>query len=485
MSENKLKLPFELKKNEKLRFCLISTHIHNFTGYSKVSYELLKQLSKIDYLDLHHFGFQKIPNIGEEHRVYPKNVTVYNAAKHEEPRDQGFGFNIFRKYIERVKPHVVLIYNDLFVISQFINQLHGMKRDFVIGIYYDQVYEYTDPKLINYINKTIDHVFYFTRYWKEYGMSQGIVRPGNIILHGINPEMFYTMNEETQLMARKKMGFKEDDFIILNINRNTTRKRYDILVMAFAEFVKRQNAGYLLISTSADCSQSGWKFMEIYEEELRRKGILTAENLNRLRVLRVHMRHTDNTINAFYNIADVGINTAEGEGYGLCNFEHAAVGRPQIVGNLGGFKEFFNKTNTCIVEPCMEYYMPAGRNGMGGRAKLLNPDDVATAMEFYYLHPETRKRHGELVKESVLTYTWERATKELKEWLKVLNNVGSSTYNINNENKNETKELKETDEINELFDDLHKNTNINIDNNNLKTIKELDSKEEDDIENDN
>jgi glycosyltransferase involved in cell wall biosynthesis len=458
MSNNQkiVHFPFRLKLGEKMRVCLASTHIHNFTGYSKVSYELLKQLAPMSNIELHHFGFQKIPNVGEEHRVYPEGVIVYNAFKHEEPKENGFGFNIFRKYIERVKPHVLLIYNDLGVISRFMKELHGLKRECVIGIYYDQVYEYTHPGLIQYINNSFDHVFYFTKYWKEYGISQGITRPGSIILHGINKEMFYELQKEQVKNLRKQMGFEEDDYVLLNINRNTTRKRYDILVMAFAEFVKRQNAGHLLISTNIDGSQGGWKFMEIYNEELRRKGILTQENMQRLKVLKSHMRHTDELINSLYNVADVGINTTEGEGFGLCNFEHAAVGRPQIVGNLGGFKEFFNKTNTCLVEPCMEYYMPSGRDGMGGRAKLLNPDDVATAMEFYYIHPETRKSHGRLVKECVLNYTWERATRELKLWL-------NKTYEI----------AQRVLPSNNIREELLKNNNIS-----LNTIKETNNSEE-------
>ena len=44
---------------KKLKFMLISTHLHQFTGYSKVSLNLINELSKNSWLDLTHFGFQR------------------------------------------------------------------------------------------------------------------------------------------------------------------------------------------------------------------------------------------------------------------------------------------------------------------------------------------------------------------------------------------------------------------------------------------
>ena len=43
----------ESKKS--LRFMLVSTHVHQYTGYSKVSYGILSELAKHSWLDLTHF----------------------------------------------------------------------------------------------------------------------------------------------------------------------------------------------------------------------------------------------------------------------------------------------------------------------------------------------------------------------------------------------------------------------------------------------
>ena len=65
------------KKN--LRFMLVSTHVQQYTGYSKVSYGILQELSKVPNLDLIHFGFQKHPHVPQGFRPYPSNIDVIDA----------------------------------------------------------------------------------------------------------------------------------------------------------------------------------------------------------------------------------------------------------------------------------------------------------------------------------------------------------------------------------------------------------------------
>ncbi len=45
--------------------------------------------------------------------------------------------------------------------------------------------------------------------------------------------------------------------------------------------------------------------------------------------------YTDVAINDIYNMCDIGVNTSEGEGYGLCQLEHLQTGAPQIVTDVG------------------------------------------------------------------------------------------------------------------------------------------------------
>ena len=78
---------------KKLKFLLVSTHCQQYTGYSKVSWGILKELAKNPWLSITHFGFQKFPQqqFQSGYRSYPSNVRVIDAASLERPFEQGFG----------------------------------------------------------------------------------------------------------------------------------------------------------------------------------------------------------------------------------------------------------------------------------------------------------------------------------------------------------------------------------------------------------
>ena len=52
----------------KLKFLLVGTHAHQFTGYSKVTYNLVKILARQSWCSVTHFGFQKNPQMPPNYR---------------------------------------------------------------------------------------------------------------------------------------------------------------------------------------------------------------------------------------------------------------------------------------------------------------------------------------------------------------------------------------------------------------------------------
>ena len=80
--------PGNSSADKKLRFMLVSTHAHQFTGYSKVSYNMLQQLSRVPWLQVTHYGFQKFPQTPPGYRTYPSNIEVIDAAATEKDKGQ-------------------------------------------------------------------------------------------------------------------------------------------------------------------------------------------------------------------------------------------------------------------------------------------------------------------------------------------------------------------------------------------------------------
>jgi hypothetical protein len=98
------------------------------------------------------------------------------------------------------------------------------------------------------------------------------------------------------------------------------------------------------------------------------------------------------------------------------------VGVPQVVPDIGGYKEFCGVDNSVLVKPTVRYYLPTTFSPVGGEAQACDPHAVCLGMERYVLDSETRLAHGAAAKEKVLSYTWERSCETLIKRLKAVIN---------------------------------------------------------------
>jgi len=412
--------PSQHQEGRKLRFMLVSTHCHQYTGYSKVSYGLLRQLCKAPWLDVFHFGFQKFPqqNFADGYRPYPSNITVIDACALENPHDQGFGYRQLPDAIRQYKPDVIMIFNDMSVVSRFIGEIDksGIPKNFKTWVYCDQVYTVQLQGYIDTLNMKAERVFAFTSSWKKCLKDQGVNRPIDVILHGFEEDMYKILPRNE---IRRNMKIPEEAFVFLNVNRNQPRKRYDILLMAFVELLlKYPNKPIFLMCICDKGEKGGWWIFEIFHREMRLRGVNVDQFANRLMISSQDMVFRDEDINLFYNLADAGVNSADGEGWGLCNFEQMGLGIPQVVPNIGGLREFCKPTNSILVEAKNRYYLPMVYSSVGGEAFAMDPHDLCLGMEEYVLNTDKKNQHGAEARKTVLGYTWERASQHLIRRLK-------------------------------------------------------------------
>jgi glycosyltransferase involved in cell wall biosynthesis len=236
--------------------------------------------------------------------------------------------------------------------------------------------------------------------------------------HGFDGQMFRPIPKE---IARQTAGIPKDAFVILSVNRNQPRKRLDILIMAFVEFlIKFPTKPIYLMCICDKGDKGGYPLFDIYARELRLRGASTDFFGSRLMVSSRDMCFKDNEINIFYNMADVGISCAEGEGFGLCTFEGMGVGVPQIVPDIIGYKEYCTEENSIIVPTSERYYLPTIYSPVGGEAKTVSPKNIAAAMEKYFLEEDLRSIHGARAKLAIVTYTWKKAVSSLVKRLEQL-----------------------------------------------------------------
>lgn len=407
------------------RVLFFGTHPYCYNGYCVVTHNLAKELAKKPDIQLTIYGFQNFYNNPKhmKEREIPRNVYVYDAHANETPKQMGFGFDQIPEFVAMNKPDVCVIYNDMVVVSNVLNKLKEARsampaphNQFKVMVYIDQVYLHQKQEYIKRLNEDADYVLAFTPYWEGVAKELGITKPTGYLQHGFDPRVHFPVPKP---LARQYFGLKKDDFIVLNLNRNQPRKRWDTCLQAYADFVSRHMVEpvKLLIATA---TTGAWNLLEIYERELKKRGFTLEEGMRHIILIDNPQQLADEDINILYNVADVGINTCDGEGFGLCNFEQAAIGTPQIVPHIGGFRDFFDEDNAMLVTPKLTFYIDSGRDGVGGEAQMCDWRDFSAALEKYYTDAKLRESHGLACRRRILRdYRWadlgERFYKQIKD----------------------------------------------------------------------
>ena len=370
-----------------MRFVLVSTHVDQTTGYSKVVFNLLKQLSKLSSsgVKTYHFGFQRHPARGNI-RTVPSGVVAYDAAANEDPKEDGFGFNKIHEYLEMVNPNVVMIYNDPLIIHRFIESMKYDKATspYKLWVYVDQVYEGIAPALAETISKNAHRVYCFTQYWADVYAKYDSFPDIRVLENAVDTTMFTKMPDVVRGNIRATMGLPFNAVLMVNANRNSQRKRLDLSIMGFVELLARDPTKpyYYMIVTGLNAQQGAYyDISRIFATEMRRRGLDPEEFVKRLMLVDTSAKPVpDSAINEIYNAADIGVNTSDGEGFGLCQIEHLYTGAPQIVTDIGTYRSFMDETVCGFVKPGDRIYY-SGTMPLGLWAPSFSYKDLADQME--------------------------------------------------------------------------------------------------------
>ena len=369
-----------------MRFVLVSTHVDQTTGYSKVVSNLLAQAATLaPKVKTFHFGFQRHPERKNIRKV-PEGIVAYDAAANEDPKEEGFGFNKIHEYLEMVGPDVVMIYNDPMIIARFIQSMKYKKGEtpYKLWLYVDQVYTGIAQPLMDELNKAAEKVFCFTDSWAKEFTNYGGPTP-LVMEHAVDSTIFSNLPLAARSALRKNVGLPPEAIVFLNANRNSQRKRQDLTIMGFVELLKRHQDKplWLLMVTAVDPQKGAhYDIQRIFNDQLQRAGLDPNVFSKRLAIVDTAPPNvlSDEGINQIYNMCDVGINTSDGEGFGLCQLEHLYTGAPQIVTDVGSYRSFLPTSVTQYIPQGPLVYQAAGMP-LGLCAPSFDPVHVADAMD--------------------------------------------------------------------------------------------------------
>ena len=385
-------------------------------GYARIGNILSNHLAEQGH-DIYYFGISNFNENMHVPRYIHPNIKIIDALAEEKKNGSNelYGVHVICDVLNEIKPDILFLYNDLIVISRIFNNFIDRKieRNFKTYVYLDLVYEYEKVGLIQHINSFSDKIIVFSECWKKNLISMKVNEDKiSILPHGFDVDKFYQNNT---IESRKHFGFKEDDFIILNTNRNNYRKCIDKTIDAFIKFLKIKESDsriklYLNMNCDSKSMVSGYDIMnqikiscivnDIDYSYVITNHIFISNNITSTSI-------TDELLNHLYNSCDVGINTCVGEGFGLCNLEHGGLGKAQIISGVGALNDIFNNDYSTVIKPVTEVYVSDHIDYHGGYLKICSTDDFVDAMIKYFDNRELCKTHGEKARTWILNnYNW-------------------------------------------------------------------------------
>lgn len=329
------------------------------TGFSRVSESLIKFLAPhydITVLDL----YRTIQGRGIYKTSYsPTEETTVNIIG----KGQSSNWSADIVLEEMEKYDYIFMLQDIWNINELLKEIRKSGRR------YPKIVIYTPVDALNHNPewyKNADMIYRlvtFTKYAKDEILrcinsvfsdvdSTWLDELVSIIPHGIDMEVFYEITDKTRTELREELyGTPKfnDCFIFLNANRNQPRKRLNLTLEAFSIFlgeITARSAEPANAMLHMHCGNTDDNHIDVINLGTRlgiEKNLIVSQGAHG------SPRWSEKKLNLLYNATDAGLNTGIGEGWGLCNTEHAGIGKPQIVPAHSACLELFGDGSGIVV----------------------------------------------------------------------------------------------------------------------------------------
>lgn len=363
-------------------------------------------------------------------RPYPYTIKPWGGTQ-----DDPLGITQFKRWLQEDKPELVFIVNDLWEITNYLAHkpkelpavvyfpvdTPNMKPMFCVGLgaatHAATYTEFAATEAAAGIRRMVDMIFASQPAdspvhtgplgWMSlpkppmnlHARPDRLARFQNlqgysIIPHGMERGVFEPRDKR---QARELIGVPQDAFVVSNVNANQFRKRQDLTIRAFKKLVDKVPEAFLLLH-SAGGDRGGWDLLDLanyFEVPSDRVACVhyAKDNL------------TDDELVWLYNCADVQINTAGGEGWGLTSFEGAACGVPQLVPDWAATGELWKDYG--ILLPVQDFRVEAKR-GLNTIHGEIDVNEAAFWLQTFATNPELRTTYSQrALEQAARQTTWD------------------------------------------------------------------------------
>ena len=339
----KLKKVTDIQKRDKKKILLLSDDLRMSSGVGVMSREIV--MGTIDTFDWVQVGGAiKHPDKGKIFDLSDSMVEetgIEDAYCKVYPID-GYGSQeVVRELMQIEKPDAIMIYTDPRFWIWLYEMEHELRQD--IPIFYYNIWDDLPYPMWNEpYYESCDLIMNISK--QTHNIVQNVCKSkprtdwdSTYIPHGINETYFYPIKDEKELLEMNKMksdlfNGKDIDFCMLYINRNIRRKMTSDTILAFKEFAdklpkeKRDKTMFVLHTQPVD--NNGTDLPAVCEELCPDLNIVFSTN-----------KLDNKQLNYLYNIADITVNLASNEGFGLGTCESLMCGTPIIVNVTGGLQD--------------------------------------------------------------------------------------------------------------------------------------------------
>ena len=392
------------------RILFLATHHGQSTGYAKIGTRIANALADAGY-QVYYYALQNFGNYS--HRTLRPSIQVIDVEVERKAAGivhDPFAVELLPRYLHTLEIDVLFLYNDAILLSRVFNLILNQTRPYKIVSYLDLVYDFERKDMIEHIDRYSDLIFVFSDYWKKHLETMGTSTEIKVFPHGITETIIPLDRRE----CRKKLSLDPKDFIILNTNRNSYRKAWEKTIEAFLLFYKKAGQPDD-VKLFANCNmewESGYNIRNVIAHYCERLDLdLEKITDDVIKTFGTPARVSDETINWLYNACNIGVNTCVGEGFGLCNVEHASVGAIQVVSKVGAFHD--NLPSRCFkITPVTEMLIPKSLDAHAGYIKICNAQDFANVFHHIYQFREGFGISEELKSWIRDNYNWEKLLRQ-------------------------------------------------------------------------
>ena len=333
----------KVTEKKKKKILLLSDDLRMSSGVGTMSREIVMgTLDEFDWVQV--AGAIKHPDQG---KIVDMNKTAREETGVEDAYLKlypvsGYGNqDLLRELIQIEKPDAILHYTD----PRFWRFLYDMEHEIrqQIPIFYYNIWdELPYPMWNEPFYESCDLIMNISK--QTHNIVQNVCQnkprtdwDSTYVPHGINEKHFYPVKNEKERLEMNKMKSelfqsKDIEFCLFYNNRNIKRKMTSDCIMAFREFAydlpkeKRDKTAFVLHTQPVD--DHGTDLPEVVKAMCPDLNIIFSTQ-------KLSNKH----LNYLYNIADVTINIASNEGFGLGTCESLMCGTPIIVNVTGGMQD--------------------------------------------------------------------------------------------------------------------------------------------------